>query len=723
MSARVGVRQLPRQAVIDAELASRKTPVSPFKHQLPGTRFERASEKRFAVFSDIEKALHRRRLIVLLPFAMIVGLVIYAGMDSEPFHWALTAIGVALAIAMAFSGATIQRLRVLVLLAAVWLGFAILPLHGALFGTPMLAYPVYGKFTAHVDKIISASPEARRIIVSNLQPDDPRDAVSIRRARLFLAPQPPLSPGDIIRAKLRLAPVPGPVLPGAFDAQFHAYFDGIGAYGNVTSELELVSAGPEFDLIRWVDTIRRQIGGRIDRVLTGQAAAIGWAMVVGDQSLISDETREVMSGAGLAHIYSISGLHMSLVAGGMFALLRLLLACMHGAAQTLPIKKIAAVGGIITACGYLLLAGGMSNVPAFRSTLMLALVFGAVLAGRRALTMRNVALAAIVIILIDPPSIFRASFQLSFAAVVGLIGVYEMPRQGMRGNLGWFGRIGKTVAATAMTSFIAGSATLLFSAYHFQQTAPLGVLGNVMALPIVSLVIMPAAMLGLLFMPLGVEGYFFQAMGWGIDVMLEIARLVASWSAGLEAHPLLSATALLIGLAALAWFAFLEGYWRYAGPILAIPAIVLFGFAALPDVLVADTTQAVAVRSDNGFGLLGGRNRSFAVKVWSEQFSEPIAAKAFGIRCDDQACVAPGQGFSVSLVKDYSAFPEDCSRNQLVVTRLRAPKLCRDQTTVIDIDDLKRGGVQWLRWQSGTSQFEIRPAITSLNRPWRILQR
>ncbi|WDR03223.1 ComEC/Rec2 family competence protein [Devosia algicola] len=293
----------------------------------------------------------------------------------------------------------------------------------------------------------------------------------------------------------------------------------------------------------------------------------------------------------------------------------------------------------------------------------------------------------------------------------------------MRGKHGWLGRIGKIIAATATTSFIAGSATLLFSAYHFQQTAPLGVLGNVLALPVVSLIIMPAAMLGLLFMPLGIEGYFFDAMGWGIERMLDVARLVAGWSAGLDAHPLLSATALLIGLAALAWFAFLEGYWRYAGPLLAVPAVLLFGFAVVPDVLVADTTQAVAIRTGDGLGLLGGRNGSFAVKVWSEQYSEPIASTASGMHCDDQACIVAAKDFSASLVTAYSAFPEDCGRNQLVVTHLRAPAFCREQTTVIDSDDLKRGGVEWLRWQPAAHRFDIRPAIASLNRPWRVLQR
>src|SRR5690606_31261541 len=142
---------------------------------------------------------------------------------------------------------------------------------------------------------------------------------------------------------------------------------------------------------------------------------------------ISDETRAVMAISGLAHIYSISGLHLSIVAGGVYVFLRLLLALLAaGTGRYVPSKAVAAAAGVIAAALYLLLAGGTANVPAFRSTLMLGLVFGAVLIGRKALSMRNVALAGLLIVLIDPANVFRASFQLSFSAVVALIGVYEL---------------------------------------------------------------------------------------------------------------------------------------------------------------------------------------------------------------------------------------------------------------------------------------------------------
>ncbi|MDB5535624.1 MAG: hypothetical protein JWQ65_499 [Devosia sp.] len=665
----------------------------------------------------VVEAVETRRLFVLLPFCVIGGMVAYSQVAFEPNPWALLGVAILLAGFLVVSLPHIARFRVLLLVSAIWAGVCMLPIHGLLFGTPMLRFPVYGQYQATVDEILSQTETQRRIVVSNLVAIGDSKPAGVTRARLLIGADPPLAPGDVIEGKLRLAPIPGPVLPGAFDSQFHGYFAGIGAYGNVTSGLALVSNGSSFDPTRAIEGLRRSIAERIGHVLTGSSAAIGDAMVMGDQSLISDETRDVMAASGLAHIYSISGLHLSLVAGGVFFLLRWALAALSGWTQRLPIKKIAAVGGILAACFYLLLAGGLANVPALRSTLMLGLIFGAILAGRRALTMRNVAIAALAIILIDPASVFRASFQLSFAAVVALIGVYELPRKPPVEGRGWIGRSVNHVWVAALTSLIAGTATLLFSAYHFQQTAPLGVLSNVLVLPVVSFIIMPTAIASVLAMPFGVEQPFLIAMGWGIERMVDVATLVANWSQGLESNPLLTPIALFIGLLAMAWFAFIKNYWRFAGPVLAIPAILLFALDTRPDVLIADTTQAVAVRDGGGMGLLTGKDGTFAVDVWSEYYQEDFAPKLAGAHCDSIACVYANDRFSISVIKSVEAFAEDCERNDLVIARIPAPQYCGAQ--VIDAKTLRNTGVQWLRWDAAAGRFDVRPAVANLTRPWR----
>ena len=694
----------------------------PLPTSVPPGRWSRAKRPAAsAVAAALADAIAARRLFVLLPFAMIAGLIAYAQLPIEPHPWALAGTAAAIMLLLALLRRS-PALPVATLAAAFWVGACLLPLHGLWFGTSMLARPAYGTYEGRVAEIVSATAEARRIIVTALVPIADDRPLTIAKARLVVPPEPPLAPGDLIRAKIRLAPVPGPILPGAYDGQFHSYFAGVGAYGFVTGEFALVSSGSTFDLARGVENLRMVIGTRIDAVLDGASAAIGRAMVVGDQSAITDETREVMAASGLAHIYSISGLHLSIVAGGMFWLLRWALAAIPAAATRWPVKKIAAIAGLVAAAGYMMLAGGLSNVPALRSAIMLGLIFGAVLAGRQALTMRNVAIAALAIILIDPASVFRASFQLSFAAVVALIGVYEMPRKPPDANRKWLSRLWGTIWATAVTSFIAGTATLLFSAYHFQQTAPLGVLGNVLVLPVVSLIIMPFAVLSVLAMPFGVEAPFVAVMGWGIDRMVDGAALVAGWSEGLTGNPLLTGVALIIGLTALAWFAFVNNWWRLLGPAVALPLILLVGLDQRPDLLIADTTQAVALRSPEGMGLVSGRTDSFAVDVWSEHYQEAIAEAVPDMRCDSLGCIVRTPRFSIAVVKNAAAFAEDCGLHDLLIARVRVPQTCIGGQ-IIDADDLAAGGVHWLAWNETAGRFDIRTAIPNLTRPWRVAPR
>ena len=678
-----------------------------------------AAESLVAAFFE---AAEYRRLFVLLPFSMICGLIVYALLPQEPQPLFLTGGGV-LAIGLVLLAGVRQSLaalRLFIQAAACWFGLCLLPLHAALFGTPMLIFPAYGVYEAQVDEVLSADDTVRRVIVSHFVPQDGARTIDIRRARLSLPAEPELRPGDRLRAALRLAPVPGPILPGSHDGQFHSYFNGVGAYGNATGAVERIAEGSDTDLSRLVQGMRSHIAARIDLALEGPSAAIGKSMVMGDQSDISDETRDVMAASGLAHIYSISGLHLSIVAGGIYWLVRLLIASIP-ALVAWPAKHIAALVGIVASFLYLLLAGGMNNVPAFRSTLMLALIFGAVLAGRRALTMRNVAIAAILIIVIDPASVFRPSFQLSFAAVIGLIGIYEMPRPFAAANTR-LERLWHLVAATAWTSFIAGVATLLFSAYHFQQTAPLSVLGNVMALPFVG-VIMWAGVAAMLVMPLGLDGLCFQLMGWGIEGMLWVAELVAGWSEGLTGNPLLAGWTLVGGLAALAWFGFLDNRWRLLAPVLLMPAVFTFGLQPRPDVLIADTTQAIAVRDIDGMALASGRVGSFAVDVWSRHYQTPIGQTHSGTVCDSLGCIVRTPDYSIAIVRNAAAFAEDCGQHDLVIARIRPPSSCFATGDVIGSAQLASGGVHWLHWDGAAGRFEIRPAMVNLNRPWRVSPR
>jgi competence protein ComEC len=197
-----------------------------------------------------------------------------------------------------------------------------------------------------------------------------------------------------------------------------------------------------------------------------------------------------------------------------------------------------------------------------------------------------------------------------------------------------------------------------------------------------------------------------------------MAAIVASWSTHLRASPLLTPLALLIGLAALAWFALLKDRWRLLGPVVAVPAVILLALDVRPDVLIADTTRAVAIRGPTGLELADGKPQSFALDVWRETYAEPIAEPA-DVSCDSVACIgASAAGFTYAIVRDPAGFAEECSRD-LIIARIRAPSWC-DPAAIVDADDLYDHGVQWLKWNAALQRFEIRSAITNLDRNWRI---
>ena len=668
-------------------------------------------------------ALDERRLFVLLPFAIIVGLIASLMTTTQPDPFALAGVGMAALAAIALALRTHIPLRIAVLFAAFWCGFGLLTLHGLLSGTEMLARPAYGTFTVRIDEVISEAESGKRVIVSRITPVADTRAVPMRRARIVIDQGPDLAPGDIIRAPIRFYAVPGPVTPGGFDGQFHGYFDGIGAYGNTTSTVEIVATGDLSAPERVIDATRRAISVRVDATLAQPAAGIARAIINGDQSAVTEAAREVMATAGLAHVLSISGLHLTLVAGGVFVALRMGLSLSQSVARRVSVKRLAAFGGIAAALLYFSISGG--NVAALRSTIMIVLVFGAVIFGRRALTMRNVAIAALIVVLGDPASVFRPSFQLSFAAVVALVGAWEAARGDEKGDRNFPQQVWRYFAGLAATSLVAGAATLLFSAYHFQQTSPLGVLGNLVSLPLVGFVMMPSALLAVLLMPFGLEAPLLGAMGWSIDRMLDLAAIVASLSGGIDASPLLTPLALAIGFVAIGWFAFFSNVWRWLGPTLAVPAVLVLAMDRPPDILVADTTRAVALRTADGLRLVDGKPGSFAVMVWQETYGgEIVPAGAEISRCDSIGCIATSPlGFTLAIVDDPAGFAEDCGFVDLVLTHRTAPASCATVTNVIDADDLASGGVHWLRWDAAAEKFEIRPAITDLNRPWRAVQR
>ncbi|MBK8082914.1 MAG: ComEC/Rec2 family competence protein [Devosia sp.] len=678
----------------------------------------RGTTFRFGLAEALAGALEERRLFILLPFIAIVGLITSLVLPDSPDLVMLASIAGALLLILLFAARSpLLLVRATLVAAAFWGGFTLLAVHGALFGTPMLARPAYGVYDMRIDEVLSRADDGTRVIVSSIRPVAEARALPVRRARLVISTEDHLAPGDVVRSPVRFYEVPGPVVPNGFDTQFHAYFDGIGAYGASTGVVERLASGEQSDPRRIVDAVRGGIASRIDAVLSQPAAGIARALITGDQSEVGELARENMATAGLAHVLSVSGLHLTMVAMLVMAALRSCLAIWSSLDRIVSTKRLAAAGAIVAALAYFSISGG--NVAAQRATIMILLILGAVLFGRRALTMRNVAIAALAVITTDPASVFRPSFQLSFAAVVALIGAWEMLGRQQGRDMSIARRVLGYLGGIVATSFVAGAATLLFSIYHFQQTSPLSILGNLFSLPLIGFVTMPAALVATLAMPLGLEAWPLAVMGWSIERMLDVSVVIAAWSSAISLSPLLTPVALCLGLLAIAWFAFLTSWHRLLGPALLPLAIIVMALDGPPDVLVADTTQAVAVRGDEGLGLVMGRGSSFAVDVWRETYSEKLEESPL-LTCDSVGCFGRSPaGFTVAIVKDPAGFYEDCPLVDLVISRRVAPGDC-DAGVVLDAPALAKGGVHWLRWHAERQRFDVRPAIVATTRPWRV---
>ncbi|WMT90634.1 ComEC/Rec2 family competence protein [Pelagibacterium sp. H642] len=690
----------------------------------PSGKLLRVSATLIGTLADaVSDAATQRRNLILWPFMMIAGLIVYRLLPTEPTLLTLS-VTIFLAAACAIVGRNDAKVREPALLGVLaGLGMMLLPIHGALFGTSMLETARYGTYTARVDAVIFDDGENQRWVLSDVAASGESEewmVPDVRLARVSVHGDYAVSPGDVIETRIRFYPVPAPAVPGGYDAQFVSYFDGIGAYGNVLGEVSLTSA-EEAGLSRFIKDIRAAITARLVAQLGDRIGGIAAALITGDQSRISEADYDVMAEAGIVHVISISGLHLTLVAGTMFAAIRFVLALSHRVPQLLPVKKIAAGFGIVTALAYMLLSGMV--IPAVRSTIMLALVFAAIMAGRQALTMRNVAIAALIIIIFEPSSVFRASFQLSFAAVVALIAAYELARRRREEREAPArAKLFRLTVDVAMTSLVAGSATVVFSAYHFQQTAPFGVLGNLMVTPVVSLAMMPSALLGTLLIPIGLDGLPYAVLGWSIETMLWCAGFVSEMSGGFDPSPILAPAALVVTLAGLTWLAYFRDRMRLAGPLLVVPIIALFCMERAPDIFIADQSQAVAIRHNDSVALIAGRNGTFATNIWSERYITPIADGHEATSCDSLGCVLEtDQGYSVALVNARSAFDEDCRVADIVIARMDAPEACRATARlVIDATDLARHGAHMIDWNGPDALPRLRTAIDTPLRPWRL---
>lgn len=513
-----------------------------------------------------------------------------------------------------------------------------------------------------------------------------------------------LKPGMAIKLKAHLAPPSAPVLPGGYDFARGAYFQGLGAIGYAMSRAEIdTTAGPPPDGIAWqaaIARLRQDISARVTAALPGQTGAIATALISGERGAISAATNDAYRDSGLYHVLSISGLHMAIMGGAVFFAVRILLALFPAIALNHPIKKWAAAAAIVASLGYLAISG--AAFATVRSAVTITIMFVAVLLDRPAIAMRNVALSALLILLIWPESLTDVGFQMSFAAVVALVASYEALRRMLLGRARWpesvLAKLGLFAGGIVVSTLIASVAVAPFGAYYFHKGQQLAIIANVVATPVINLVIMPAALGALVLMPFGLEAMALAPMGFGIDLTTRVAAWVAALPGAATRIPAISLFSFVTIAAGGLWLLL----WRERPRWLGLAVIAAGGAFALltphPDILVGRDGLLVAARTSGGrFGALPAPQASFELSRWLEHdgdarsVKEAVAA-ATGFACDAAGCVTRVRGYTVAMPRHASAIADDCARADIVLLSVPKPKGCTRPLAVIDFFALRAQG-------------------------------
>ncbi|WP_265499200.1 ComEC/Rec2 family competence protein [Paracoccus beibuensis] len=488
---------------------------------------------------------------------------------------------------------------------------------------PVLEWRYYGPVEGRVIEIDRSSRDRMRltldrVVLRDLPPD--RTPARVRLSLMGDGALPPL--GQRVMLTGHLGPPPAPASPGSFDFRLHAWFEGLGAVGYTRTPI--MSVAPVEGGIWWMHRARMAISAAIQDRIGGQAGAVASALMTGDRSGISEQTNEVMRASNLYHIISISGLHMGMLAGFVYGGLRLATVLVQAGGMGLgrPLHKVAAGGALAAAAGYLWLSGG--GVATERAFIMVAVMLGAIMVDRRAISLRTVAVAATVILIYSPEAVTGAGFQMSFAATIALILSYG-PWSRIGPRLPWWLRPG---AMLIVSSLVAAVATSPIAAAHFNRMAQYGLLANLLAVPVMGTLVMPAGVIGAILALVGLEGPALWIMGIGTKWMLLVAEQVANLGGAVTALPLPPGPVVPMmefgaALAILCW----RGGWRRSvataglglGIALMAAAAAAWITASRPLLLIAPEGEAVGVMTPQGRAISKPSGGSFVVSTWLQE--------------------------------------------------------------------------------------------------------
>lgn len=684
------------------------------------------------VLRNLDREMDFRTGFLWLPVAFGLGILAYFAATEEPSLWAGPALA---ALALPATLATRGGLRafcITVLFMA--LGFASGSLRTASVASPMLDRDFFGDVKGFVETV-DHSPARQRLVLRPTTMEGLTPAALPFRLRIGLAGRAGPQPGEFVSLRARLMPPSEAALPGGYDFRRDSFFrstGGVGyAIGPPKAEDAPAAAPLGLRINAAIDGWRNALTDRIARAIGGDSGALSAALITGKRGLISEPANEDLRLAGLYHIVSISGLHMVLAAGVLFWSIRALLAAIPAIALSHPIKKYAAAAAMVGATFYCVFSG--SEVATERSLIMTLVILGAILVDRPALAMRNLAISALIVMAREPESVLGPSFQMSYAAVAGLIAANQVWRDRraehpavQRGPLaGFFRKLALAFLGIAATTLVATLATAPFSAFHFHRLNPYGVIGNSLGIPLVSLIVMPAAVIGTLLVPFGLDSLVWRIMGEGVNGVFMVAQWVAAIENASVTAPNMQGPAFALLVVALIIFVALRTALRWLALAPLALWIVQLQSPTLPDLVIDPAARMALVRGEDGrYRVLSvGTPARFTLTQWlpalgdNRQPSDPSLKD--GVRCDKSGCITRAKdGRNVALVMKLDALREDCRHADIVITPLAGIAAC-DSIKLLARGHFDRYGATKITTRNAGEWMLETTLDPATSRPWR----
>ncbi|WP_299358909.1 ComEC/Rec2 family competence protein [uncultured Paracoccus sp.] len=688
-------------------------------------------------------AVARAGLLVWAPVWLGTGIGAWFGLRTDPgpaFYTAATLLGAVAAWVAARStrwaddGAARPDLATWLrgigfAVALIATGTALAGLRAQRVEAPVLAWRHYGAIEGRVVEIDRSARDRMRLTLDQVVLPGTAPARTPARVRLALMDPGPLPDiGQRVMTTGHLGPPPGPAEPGGFDFRRSAFFERLGAVGYTRNPVLTIAPAPARGAMA-LHRLRMRASAGIAEAIGGQEGAVAAALLTGDRSRIAEVTNDIMRQSNLYHIVSISGLHMAMLAGFVYAALRLgLIGLQAGGALPLgpPMHKMAAAGALLAAGAYLWLSGG--GVPTERAFIMVAVMLGAILADRRAISLRTVALAATIILVINPEGLVTPGFQMSFAATLALI-LVAGPWARMAPRLPW---ILRPVAMLVISSLVAGLATGPIAAAHFNRSAQYGLLANLLAVPVMGTLVMPAGVIAAVLAPVGLAGPALWVMGLGTRWMLAVAEWTAALGGAVVAvpspppgaYPLMAGGVLMAVLTLRRGAPMTVRLGGAAGTGAALLGLALWVTTPRPDVLIAPGGGAVGVLTAAGRALSKPAN-AFIADSWlradGDMASAADAAARPGWSGQRRARTTRIEALGLVHLTGKAApaaIAAACRNGVIVVSDVAAPEgQRRGDCQLFDLTRLRRSG-SVAGYLSNGSLTWITAAQRAGRRPW-----